>query len=38
MLINTLVKAEIKKSLFRPITGPEISRKLRLPHFKTVDT
>jgi len=38
MLINTLVKVKVKKSLFRPITGPEASRRLRLPDFKTVDT
>jgi hypothetical protein len=31
-------KAKVKKSLYRHITGPEGSRRLRLPDFETVYT
>jgi len=34
MLINTLVK----KSQFRPVTGPEGSMRLKFPDLKTIDT
>ena len=37
MLINTLLKVKVKKSQFRPVTGPEGSRRLRFPDLKTID-
>ena len=30
------VKVKVKQSLYRPITGPEGSRRLRLPDFETI--
>jgi len=35
---KTKVKAmvKVKQSLYRPITGPRGSRRLRLPDFKTI--
>jgi len=39
--INILVKVEMKQSHYRPgkaWSGPEGSRRLKLPDFKTVDT
>jgi len=29
-------KAKVKQSHYRPVTGPEVSRRLRFPDFKTV--
>jgi hypothetical protein len=36
--ICTNVKVKIKQYLHSPITGPEDSRRLRLPDFETVGT
>jgi hypothetical protein len=35
---NHIKVKEVKQSLFRPITGPEGSRRFRLPHFGTIGT
>jgi hypothetical protein len=37
MLINTLVKVKVKKSQFRPVTGPEGSRRLRFSDLKIIN-
>jgi hypothetical protein len=31
-------KVKVKQSLYRPITGPDGSRRLRLPEFQTIGT
>jgi hypothetical protein len=35
---NHIKAKEVKQSLFRPITGPEASRRFRFPDFETVVT
>jgi len=35
---NHIKVKEVKQSLFRPITGPEGSRRFRLPDFETIGT
>jgi hypothetical protein len=35
---TTKVKVKVRLYLYRPITGPEYSRRLRLAHFETIDT
>jgi hypothetical protein len=33
-----MIKVKVKPSLYRPLRGPEISRKLSLPDFETKGT
>jgi len=35
LLTWVTVKVKVKKSYYRPLTGPEFSRKLKLPDFVT---
>jgi len=36
--ISYEVKVQVKQSLYIPVTGPEGSRRLRLPLFETIGT
>jgi len=38
MCVNVNGKAKVKQSLYRHVTDPEGSRRLRLPDFETIDT
>jgi hypothetical protein len=35
---TTRVKVKVKQSLYRPITSPECSRRMRLSDFETIAT
>jgi len=38
VMANLKVMVKVKKSIYRPTTGPRGSRRLRLPDFETIST
>jgi len=38
LFLKYFYKVKVKQSLYRPVTGPEGSRRWRLPGFKTIGT